>query len=244
MILAVTICATFAVDMMRFPNWEEDTGRGVLFGQLAWIPAAEERDAATAPPQPFRRRSTCRPGPVRLLRRLARNCGFGHVNGGSVSDPVRTENDAEHALSHGDPRHPDQDREEDGIRSGVDARKRAPAGTACGGSTSRTGGMRTGRTAHDRHGAVRDIGEPAGEGAEGGVHSHPTGPNEAARLWALSAGGHRCRRLRRAMAAFAAPRRRAPWSGPLAPRRSAPSPRVRPAGPGVKGPVSPVSPRS
>ncbi|WP_406096785.1 SDR family NAD(P)-dependent oxidoreductase [Streptomyces sp. NBC_01013] len=33
-----------------------------------------------------------------------------------------------------------------------------------------------------------DIAEPAGEGAEGGVHAHATDPGQAARLWALSAG--------------------------------------------------------
>ncbi|MER5630206.1 SDR family NAD(P)-dependent oxidoreductase [Streptomyces nitrosporeus] len=33
-----------------------------------------------------------------------------------------------------------------------------------------------------------DVAEPAGEGTEGGVHAHATDPEQAARLWALSAG--------------------------------------------------------
>lgn len=33
-----------------------------------------------------------------------------------------------------------------------------------------------------------DIAEPAAEGTEGGVHAHATDPEQAARLWALSAG--------------------------------------------------------
>jgi hypothetical protein len=32
-----------------------------------------------------------------------------------------------------------------------------------------------------------DIAEPAGDSSEGGVHAHATDPEQAARLWALSA---------------------------------------------------------